>query len=254
MASGTEPVYLTGPAMVSLVRAIAALREAELAHYVVVGGVAVIARLGEAHRATGDVDTVVDETEPPDAIEALLALPSASPHPDGAAHQVMVEETKVEVIGVGSLDYDALDGLTDRQRLFVAAHRWALDTATDLNVVAGADQSVAAQAPFATPAALVAMKLHAIQDRRVAGGQDKRASDADDVYRLLLRFDAEGSLRADLSTAPEVLRRAVRDALQLFFVDQAVRTSRWLASSAATPASPEVFTALARPVIEALNL
>jgi shikimate 5-dehydrogenase len=39
--------------MVSLVRAIAALREAELAHYVVVGRVAVIARLGEAHRATG---------------------------------------------------------------------------------------------------------------------------------------------------------------------------------------------------------
>lgn len=165
----------------------------------------------------------------------------------------MVQETKVEVIGVGPVDYDALDGLTERQQLFVAAHRWALDRATGLYIVASADKSVAAQAPFATPAALVAMKLHAIQDRRVAGGQDKRASDADDLYRLLLRFDAEGSLRADLGTAPEALRRVVRDALKLFFVDQAVRTSRWLVSSTATPASPEVLAALARPVIEALK-
>ena len=81
MASGAEPVYLPGAATVGLVRAVGALGEAGLPRYVVVGGVAVIARLGEAHRATGDVDTVVDEPEVSEVVQALLALPDASPPP-----------------------------------------------------------------------------------------------------------------------------------------------------------------------------
>jgi hypothetical protein len=81
MPSGTEPIALTGPAMVPLVGAIAALAESGLGTYAVVGGVGVAARLGRAHRATADVDTVVDETTPPDAVEALLSRADAKPDP-----------------------------------------------------------------------------------------------------------------------------------------------------------------------------
>ncbi len=164
MASGSE-VVLRGPAMVGLVRAVAALAQSGLEGYVIVGGVAVAARLGQAHRGTTDVDTVVDEVAHPDAVETLLALPDVQADPTGP-HRVRIGGTKVEMIGVGPVDESTFDGLTDMQTLFVAAHTWALSTATALTLLAGSEPTVRATGPFATPAALFAMKLHAIQDRR----------------------------------------------------------------------------------------
>ncbi len=118
-----------------LVRAVGALRESGLQRYVIVGGVAVAARLGQAHRATTDVDTVIDEVAHPDAVEALIALPNAQPDPS-AAHRVLVAGTKVELIGVGPTDETSFDGMTELQTLFVASHTWALETATPLTLVA----------------------------------------------------------------------------------------------------------------------
>jgi predicted nucleotidyltransferase len=222
MASGSD-VVLQGPAMVGLIRALAGLGQTGLDHYVIVGGVAVAARLGQAHRATTDVDTVVDEVAHPDAIEALLAHPDAQPDPTGA-HRVKLGGTKVEIIGVGPVDDDSFDGITEMQTLFVAPHTWALATATSLTLAAGADPTIRATAPFATPPALFAMKLHAIQDRRPASRPEKRGSDALDLYRLLLELDADGSLRAALANAPASLRRAIRAAAQKVLIDGAVRT------------------------------
>lgn len=65
-----------------------------------------------------------------------------------------------------------------KDALFVAAHVWALDTSIPLTIVAGARPNVRATAPFAIPAALVAMKLHAIEDRSETRGLEKRAGDA----------------------------------------------------------------------------
>jgi hypothetical protein len=70
MASGSQ-VVLQGPAMAGLIRAVAALNQNGLEDFVIVGGVAVAARLGEAHRATTNVDTVIDEVAHPDAIQAI---------------------------------------------------------------------------------------------------------------------------------------------------------------------------------------
>jgi hypothetical protein len=98
MASGSE-VVLEGRAMVGLIRAADGLGQSGLERYVIVGGVAVAARLGQAHRGTTDVVAVVDEVAHPDAVEALLELPSARRDPTGA-HRVRVAGTKVELIGV----------------------------------------------------------------------------------------------------------------------------------------------------------
>ena len=253
MASGSE-VVLRGPAMVGLIRAVAALAQSGLEDYVIVGGVAVAARLGQAHRGTTDVDTVIDEVAHPDAIEALLALPDAQADPTGS-HRVRIGGTKVEMIGVGPVDDSTFDGLTDMQTLFVAAHTWALSTATPLTLVAGSEPTVRATGPFATPAALFAMKLHAIQDRRPTSRPEKRSSDALDLYRLLLQLDADGSVRADLAAAPGPLRRAVRAAAQRVLIDDATRTRGWLSASddQSGPVTADELRYLAQPVVDALG-
>jgi hypothetical protein len=228
VASGCE-VVLSGPAMVPLVRAVARLSVAGLAPYAVVGGVAVSARLGQAHRATADVDAVVDETQPPEAAEALLALPGAEPDPTGA-HRVRIEGTKVELIGMEPISAEDLGGLTDAQVLFIGSHSWALTTASELTVVAGADPAVRTTAPFATPASLVAMKLHALLNRRVVGDREKRAGDGWDVFRLLTDCNRDGSLAEALCGAPGPLLRVVRAAVDAALVSGAARTRSLMAA------------------------
>ena len=227
MPSGSEVLLLRGPAMVGLVRAVAALTEASLSRYVVVGGVAVAARLGQAHRATADVDAVVDETTPPDAVEALLALPGVTADDPAAPQRVKVAGTKVEILHVGPLTDEDLADLPPQQALFVAAHTWALETATELTVISADDTTVQASAPFATPAALLAMKLHAVESRHAAA-EHKRAADAFDIYRLLLDLDANGRVREALVLAPAPLRELVHDAARRVLIDQAARTRTWL--------------------------
>lgn len=70
---GAPPVQLPGPAMRALVRAVAQMSKADLGRWAVIGGVAVAARLGQAHRVTADVDTVVDQ----DRLSAAIAVPRA---------------------------------------------------------------------------------------------------------------------------------------------------------------------------------
>jgi hypothetical protein len=251
MPSGDETVVLAGPAMVRLVRAIEALHDAGVGRYAVVGGVAVTARLGRAHRATADVDTVVDDTTPPDAIEALLALPGADADPT-QDHRVWIDGTKVELLRVEPIDESDLDGIPDSDALFVASHTWALDTATPLTVIAGDDRTVRATAPFATPAGLLAMKVHAIETRS-AGGLDKRGGDAADLYRLLVDLDADGALRTALAAAPPALRRLVVAAVDRILVTGADRTAGWLRAGSSEAVRAEELRALAEPVLAALR-
>jgi Nucleotidyl transferase AbiEii toxin, Type IV TA system len=234
MGSGSE-VVLQGPVMVNLIRVVDSLSDAGLDRYVIVGGLAVAARLGQAHRATTDVDAVIDEAAHPDAIEALLALPNAREDLTGR-HRLRVAGTKVEIIGVEPLDERAFEGLTDQQTLFTDA------------------PTVWATGAFATPAALFAMKLHAIQDRS-ASRPEKRSSDALDLYRLLLELDADGSIRAALASAPDSLRVAVRSAIQEVLIDRASKTKVWLSASDDPfgPVSADELRYLAQPVVDALG-
>lgn len=251
--SGADVVTLPGAAMVGLVRAVDALSRAGLGRHVVVGGVAVTVRLKQAHRATADVDAVVDETTPPDAIEALAALGDVERDPD-SAHRLWVAGTKVEIQPVGPVTDADFDGLTERQTLYVAAHTWALETATTATLIAADDIDVAATAPFASPAALVAMKLHAIQDRRPQAGLDKRAGDAWDLYRLLADLDADASIRDAFADAPAPLRTAVRSAAITILDAGAARTRSWLRAGDAAMAAvtTDELRFLAAPLIAAL--
>jgi hypothetical protein len=248
---------LFGAAGADLVSAVARLSEAGLGRWAVIGGVAVTARLGRAHRATTDVDTVVDESVPPDAVAAILDLEGTEP--GDKAHRVIVDGTKVEFVGVDTLDveHDDLDGLTERQQLFVVSHRWALDTAEELTVEGWPDEiraTVSATAPFATPQALMAMKLHAIADRSASSDQRrKRGGDAWDMHQILTHLDGTGAVRTALSTAPTRVRDLVGHALEQRFVIEARLTVTWLRElDQAADVTVEELEDLARPVLDAI--
>lgn len=253
--SDAPRVLLAGETIGGLVRAIAQMSAADLGPYAIVGGVAVAARLGQAHRVTRDVDTVVDQDHLPAAVAVLRGLPSATPDPEGAPHRILLEGTKVEVLEVGLMPgADDLGDLSERQRLFVSAHSWALETATPLTVATMGRDSVQATAPFATPAALVAMKLHAIQDRS-GDGQAKRAGDAWDIHQLLSNHNRNGQITEALRTGPEPLRLAVYSAAQRVLVDGAARTRAWLRTGGGAQAgvSADEIARLGRELSEELR-
>jgi hypothetical protein len=252
--SGEPLVILDGEAMVRLVRAAAKLAEANLGSYAIIGGVAVSARVGQTHRATADIDAVVDDLTPPPAIETLLDVPGARADPTGA-HRVLIDGIKIEIQATDQFTLADLDRPTDEQILYVGAHRYALESATAMTLVAQAEH-VRATVRVATPGALFAMKLHAIEGRRPGGGLDKRAGDAWDLYRLLLDLDRTAAVRHELAEIPTPLRNVVAEAAARILVERAARTVSWLKAGDEGMAvvTAEELQALALPVVDALRI
>lgn len=238
--SDSARVHLHGNAMVTLVDAVRHLATAEMGAYAVVGGVAVAVRLGQAHRATSDVDAVVDGAQQPSALDVLRGLPDAQAS-DGELH---LAGAKVEVLPVGPMPGpDALEGLAGLDALFVVGHAWALDTATVVTVTAtDGEQRAVATARFASPASLLAMKLHAVQDRSAA--QDvKRGGDAWDIHQLLVHRNRGGALSGAIAAGPAVLRSAVVEAVTRVLVEGAGQTRaqlRRVSGAAGTVTSAEL--------------
>lgn len=204
-----------------LVRAMARLSDAGLGPYALVGGLAVMCRLSAVHRATQDVDTVV-ETTVPTAVEIITSSVGA-PDPSNP-NRAIVNGIKVDVIDTEVFRYRDLDGIEPGDQLFVVSHRWALDTATEIEIVAG---EATASIPVATPSALVAMKSGAVMGGRSREPR-KRASDLYDVYRLVLEHDRAGGIGEPLAAAPFGLGRLLGATLRTHVIEEAERAVRWL--------------------------
>lgn len=150
-----------------LVRVTARLAEADLGPHALIGGLAVMCRLSAVHRATQDIDTVT-ETTAPTAIEVIRSsIGQADP---SNPNRVFVDGVKVDVIDTEGFAAADLEGIEVADRLFVVSHRWALDKATETEIVAG---DVTASIRVATPAALVGTKTGAL-----LGGRPPRAAQA----------------------------------------------------------------------------
>ena len=210
---------LEGSGIGNLVASLAALTEsASSAEFAVIGGLAVLARLGGAHRVTDDLDTVATQHgDEPTVVEAVVAAQGI----DGS-----LKGTKVDCIAVGDVPAAELsvEQLPDveEDRIFVLAHRWALDTADELTLVAEADGTIVAQVRcrFATPASLVAMKLQS-GPRRKGAREDKAGGDYLDLFRLVSHPAVTRSIAICLRAAPhdlglwcslEINRRMIEDA------------------------------------------
>ena len=209
-----------------LITALRALTARDLPAVAVVGGVAVNVRLStttETHRATRDVDVVSDDAVP-GAVEVLARY-----HPTRRSSTVIVDGIEIDVIVAQSVTNDDLDGLTDGQRLFVAGHRWALDTAEAVRLNAGGPGVVVV--PVATPAGLVSAKSHAVGYPRSTRRATKHGGDLFDVYRLVEIFDRQGQLRDALTAAPFGLGGLVAEVIDREILSNPARAANQMASS-----------------------
>ena len=217
MSGEPTVVFAPTPATRALVGALGTALATPGLRAVLIGGLGVACRLAEVHRVTGDVDLVTGEgDEPPAATLVRAGIATADTSFEG---RVFVNGTKLELIETSPLT-EPLAVDADDDRLFVLSHRWALETGTAcrLMVEAAAPTTV----DVATPAALVATKLHALGGRRRE--ERKRASDAYDIFRLLAAWDTEGVVAASLLSAPADLANLVASAVRAAFLDDASRT------------------------------
>ncbi|NLD75856.1 MAG: nucleotidyl transferase AbiEii/AbiGii toxin family protein [Acidimicrobiales bacterium] len=188
-----------------------------------IGGLAVMVRVGTPHRATVDLDALARD---PGVHEQLARLALTA---DGGGQYTFRGDMDLDVIDVAGvrvdqllLDIAAADPgaeLTDLE-LNVVAHTWAHDTATELDLAAADDESgdILARADrrlVASTAGLVAMKATTVA-LRASSKPEKRASDLYDLGRLLI----DGGLsRGELLTLPNPLSEAVRERLEGWYVD-----------------------------------
>jgi hypothetical protein len=151
-----------------LVAAVEVVVNAELPHHALVGGLAVMANLAQAHRVTADVDTVSDDDQ--DGISHTVALlvdtqhARAKPAGDGV---ILSDGTKVDIIATGA--WTAADLPEDPiKRMFILSHWWAVETAraTKLVVLDGSATPASATVALAQPPALVAAKFQSMRTRR----------------------------------------------------------------------------------------
>jgi hypothetical protein len=196
-----------------------------------IGGLAVMCRVGSPHRATVDLDAVARDLDGlhPDLVRLAVTA-------SGGGQYRFAGELDLDVIDVAPLPVEALiaqladpglplgaEPLTDLE-LNVIAHTWAHDGAEPLDIIAVDEQSGAklAEAPgrlVASAAGIVAMKATTVP-LRASSRPEKRASDLYDLGRLLVA----GGLRADdLAALPAPLREPVAGRLRHWFVDGAGR-------------------------------
>ena len=211
-----------------LVRGLAIVADSPMPRWALVGGLAVMVQLAEAHRATDDLDSAADNDEGGlDAAIAVLVHSGQARQEEGRL--VLANGAVVDVIEVGAIDGDQLPDLDDGNRWFSVSHVWAVDTAERRRLVVfedGGRPITETAAPIAQPGPLVAMKLqsHRARQRR----PEKQASDIYDVYRLLVAHDRDGTIARNLATAPHGLAERCAEGLEETFVTEAARWARHL--------------------------
>jgi hypothetical protein len=190
-----------------------------------IGGLAVMCRVGTPHRTTVDVDAVARDLPRVHAAIARLAVLSS-----GGGQYRFAGDLDLDVIDIATMSTDQLiaelgaaHALTDLE-LNVVAHCWAHDTATALDIAAVDDETGAVlaradQRLVASSEGIVAMKVTTVP-LRASSRPEKKASDLYDLGRVLLDGRmARGALRG----LPEPLADVVGRRLTSWFVDDTGR-------------------------------
>jgi hypothetical protein len=218
-------VDLVGASMLALVEAIPEFEARTGRWATVIGGLAVLCRLGTVYRATGDLDTANRRAagEPPQ-LEVLLQQDDVTPADTaGVFIPTASGAVKVDVIEVSDAELaDLPEDETDR--LAVLSHAWAIETATPLKIRAvglgGARTEVVAH--VAEPGPLIAMKLQSVMNRTV----NKERTDLLDMVRLTLDHAAGATAREQLANADTQLAEDAHLHAYRWFVDLKDQTLR----------------------------
>lgn len=185
-----------------------------------IGGLAVLCRVGVPHRSTVDLDAVTRDLA--GLHDEIAGLAVTAP---GGGQYTFAGNFDLDVIDVSPEPTTTLVAqLTDGDEslgdleLNVIAHTWAYETATLLDLVAVEDGpgTVLARADgrlVASPTGLVAMKATTVP-LRSSSKPEKRASDLYDLGRLVV---TAGVTPGDLASLPDVLRATVLARLEHWF-------------------------------------
>jgi hypothetical protein len=191
---------------------------------VVVGGLAVLCRLGVAYRVTTDVDTVSRRDEgAPSQIDVLVNAGAARVGPAGATIATPVGDVRIDVLEISVSD---LKNLPDdpTARLHVLAHDWARQTASTMRVTAlrnpNDQDPINVSVRVSEPGPLVAMKLQSLPDRPRA----KESTDLLDIARLTLSADIGEALLSQLEGASAQIRADAALHVRTWFVSNAERS------------------------------
>jgi hypothetical protein len=219
-------VDLVGTSMLAIVQAIPELEARTGRIAIVIGGLAVLCRLGTAYRATSDLDTADRRAagEPPRLDVLLQSADVTRAGPAGVWIPISAGKVQVDVIEVTDAELSQLpDDETDR--LAVLSHAWAIETATPVRIrvtspAGGGSTEVVTR--VAEPGPLIAMKLQSIMNRPV----EKERTDLLDIVRLTLDTIAGPSARAQLRNANAQLAEDARLHARRWFIDRKEPTLR----------------------------
>ena len=188
-----------------------------------IGGLAVMCRVGVPHRTTVDLDVVTRDLESHHESINRLALTST-----GGGQYSFEGGLDLDVIDVAPESaeeiIDQLDPEVTDLELAVVAHTWAHDHAAPLDVVAVDDTTgdrlaEATGRLVATTVGLVVMKAATVP-LRASSKPEKRASDLYDLGRLLTAGRPDP---ADVAGLPPLLAARTFERLHEWFVDDAGR-------------------------------
>ncbi len=212
-----------------------------------IGGLAVTMRIsaaGAGHRATVDIDLVTVESDP-EAVEVL-----ADAH-DTDRQPLVIDEIKVDVIATSALTDEDLDGLEDKHRLFVAAHRWAFEGAVRSRITVLGTEPVAVS--VATPAGLVATKSHAVGYPTSRRRATKSASDLLDLFRLIEFYNRNGELSDELREAPGGIRRIIAGVARDQILTNPASAANRMASASPAPIQVDDVIAIIETFVDELR-
>lgn len=190
--------FAPDPQAERLVAAVAQLAADSPSPFVLVGGLAVAARLRTFHRVTQDLDAVVAEERQRFQQGAVEAIATA--RIDAGILTVAGVPVDVIDIDLGVPFEDILDLDDPHDRLFVAGHLFAYHDATPVALHAG---RATARVNVAMARALLVSKLSAYSSAR--RDPRKRSSDGLDVYELARMLIAAGQAVYDRDTLPVVI-------------------------------------------------
>lgn len=226
--------------------AVALVAASDAGPVALIGGLAIAARVSTAalpHRVTIDIDLVADDTDP----AVVTVLSEIGTESKGS---LFLLDIKVDVIATLPVTDDDLEGLEDGQRLFVAGHRWALETAQPLRLTGASGIEVTLS--VATPAGLVAAKSNAVGYPSARRRATKHGADLYDLFRLVEVFDRTGELAGAVAHAPGGIAHIIADVVRREVLADPVRARNQMALVTDRPLDVEDIIAVFDAFVEGL--
>jgi hypothetical protein len=211
--------------MLAIVQAIPELESRTGRRAIVIGGLAVLSRLGTAYRATNDLDTASRRAYgEPTQLDVLLQHDGVTASgPAGVRIPTPAGPVQVDIIEVSDAELSDLPE-DETDRLAVLSHAWAIETASPVRIRVGGSLAERAEVVVrvAEPGPLIAMKLQSIMNRTRA----KERTDLLDIVRLTLDRATGRSALEQLGRASTQLAADARLHAHRWFVDLRHQTLR----------------------------